>query len=251
MLLGRRQSSAKHNAVRYRRIRERELASFRADYTGQTRTISHKSFLRNKGYSFRIPDLEELWELLSENPQLSNVSELGQGLVYHSASLPKNGLTYSKARFPDGQKGFVLFDRGIQLHQLPEEYWMNLDSRVIRRPQSGTKIGKAQVLLNYAPASRGPWRLKALIDTGGHPVTSRFIPIRASSAAYSITVLWALLNSPIANAYVFSHLGKRDNIVGEIRKIPLPKNTSFVDLETAANRYLRAVRSGTDLLRVA
>ena len=122
---------------------------------------------------------------------------------------------------------------------------MNLDPSVIRRPMSGTTVGIPQVLLNYAPASRGPWRLKALIDKTGHAVTSRFISVRPADPSYSIEVLWALLNSPVANAYVYSHLGKRDNIVGDIRKIPLPTRRSYDGVEQAAIAYLSAASSQT------
>ena len=85
--------------------------------------------------------------------------------------------------------------------------------------------------------------MKALIDKLGHPVTSRFIPVRPTSPAYSLEILWALLNSPVANAYAFSHLGKRDNIVGDIRRIPMPKPVSFERLQAAASTYLAAAGS--------
>lgn len=120
---------------------------------------------------------------------------------------------------------------------------MNLDQSVIHRSRAGTTIGTPQVLLNYAPVSSGPWRLKALIDKQGHPVTSRFIPVRPKKSSYSIETLWALLNSPVANAYAYSHLGKRDNIVGDIRKIPMPKMSSFEGVERAASAYLAAASS--------
>lgn len=93
------------------------------------------------------------------------------------------------------------------------------------------------MLLNYAPAGRG------LVDTRGHAVTSRFIPARPTTSSYSLETLWALLNSPIANAYAYSHLGKRDNLVGEIRKIPVPKVTSFNEVERAVSAYLAAASS--------
>jgi hypothetical protein len=79
----------------------------------------------------------------------------------------------------------------------------------------------------------------------GHPVTSRFIRVRPKKSAYSIETLWALLNSPVANAYAYSHLGKRDQIVGDIRKIPLPTVRSFEKVERAAIAYLTAAYDGT------
>src|SRR5258707_272691 len=136
-------------------------------------------------------------------------------------------MSYSKERFPGSKAGFVLFERDIQLHELPQRYWMNLDPSVIHRARAGTTVETPQVLLNYGPVSRGPWRLKALIDRTGHPVSSRFIAVRPTDSSYSIETLWAVLNSPVANAYAYSHLGKRDNIVGDIRNIPLPRKHTF------------------------
>jgi hypothetical protein len=49
-----------------------------------------------------------------------------------------------------------------------------------------------------------------------------------------------VLNSPVANAYAFSYLGKRDNLVGDIRRIPMPKSGSFERIQAAASAYLTA-----------
>jgi hypothetical protein len=43
---------------------------------------------------------------------------------------------------------------------------------------------------------------------------------------------------------VFSHLGKRDNTVGDIRKIPVPKPGTFEGVHCAASAYLEAAWSG-------
>ncbi len=255
ILVGRRKRAAALHTVRYHRIRERDLNSFRSDPSAvPARDIAQSRFLHDKAISFRTPDLEEVWDICAENPTLADIAAVGQGLIFHGARLPSGSTTYSQHEFPGGQLGFVHFDRGVQLHQLPQLYWMNLDPRVIRRPLSGTAVGTPQVLINYAPASRGPWRLKALIDKLGHPVTSRFIPVRPTTPGYSLELLWALLNSPVANAYAFSHLGKRDNIVGDVRRIPMPKAGPFDRVEGAALAYLAAASSPgadpTNLLRL-
>jgi hypothetical protein len=171
---------------------------------------------------------------------------LGQGFTFHSKHLPPGSLTYSKKQFPNSERGFVRFDHGVKLDELPTPYWVNLDRSVIFRSRSGTAVGIPQVLLNYGGASNGPWRLKALIDRKGHAVTSRFIAVRRMPSSPSLEVLWALLNSPIANAYAFSHLRKRDNVVGNIRKIPVPMVDSFEKVERAATEYLKAASSGSN-----
>jgi len=182
----------------------------------------------------------------TDNPKLVDVADLGQGLIYHGEELQSGGTTYSDQQFVRSQPGFVLFNRGLQLHQLPNRYWMNLDPEVIRRAVSGTTVGTPQVLLNYAPASRGPWRLKALIDNHGHPITSNFMSVRPTNFSYSTQILWALLKSPFANAYAFSHLGKRHNIVGVLRNFPIPKISAFEGAERAANAYLVGCETEAD-----
>jgi hypothetical protein len=246
ILIGRRKRPSGQNDVCYRRIREPDLNQFRSDYTASTtRMVRQARFSSDSSFSLRLPELEEIWRAYAKNPTLADVASVGQGLTYRGADLPAGSITYSDEEFVGGRRGFVRFSRGLELHELPKEYWLNLDPKVIWYPRSGSAVGIPQVLLNYAPASRGPWRLKALLDKEGHPVTSRFIPVRPTTSAYSIETLWALLNSPVANAYAYSYLGKRDNIVGDIRKIPMPNMLSFEGVEQAASAYLAATASAT------
>jgi hypothetical protein len=246
ILVGRRKAPDSQNEVRYRRIRERELDRFRSDYTASTtRSVRQARFLADPSFSLRLPELEEVWSAFADNPTLAKVASVGQGLSYRGTDLPSGSTTHSEEEFEGSHLGFVLFDRGLQLHELPKKHWMNLDPAVVYRARSGATVGSPQVLLNYARVSRGPWRLKALLDKQGHPVTSRFITVRPTVSTHSIETLWALLNSPVANAYAYSHLGKRDNIVGDIRRIPIPKMLSFVGVERAARAYLAAASSET------
>jgi hypothetical protein len=89
--------------------------------------------------------------------------------------------------------------------------------------------------------------LKALIDHIGRPVTSRFITVRPRQKRVTLNTLWAILNSPIANAYAYCHMVKRDNIVGRIRKIPVPNILEFAALDEAVERYLIAASAPSHL----
>jgi hypothetical protein len=242
-LIGRRKRAAAPHTVGYRRILERALALFRSDPSAvPIREVLQSRFAIDKSTLLSLPELEDVWHALAQNPIVADVAFLAKGFQYRGRR-PPGSRTYSAQQFADGHPGFVQFDRGVQLHELPTPYWMNLAPEVVLRAGIGTAVRVPQVLLNYARVSRGPWRLKALIDRIGHPVTSRFIPVRPTNSAYSLEVLWALLNSPVANAYVFSHLGKRDNIVREVRRIPIPKGTSLGRVHAAAVEYLQAAGS--------
>ena len=242
VIIGRRRQSNGHATVSYRRLRERDLLPFKSDpFKIEPRQIAQSRFSGETGYSLRLPDLEEVWIALQDNPSLESTSGIAKGLDYKGKDLPFGAVTYSAKRFTGAHFGFIKFDRGLPITDLPEGKWMNLSADVIRSAQSGTVTGAPQVLVNYARASRGPWRLKALIDRRGHPVTSRFITVRPINESVSLETLWAILNGPVANAYAYSHLGKRDNIVADIRKLPLPKRLSAASLDRAVAVYWHAV----------
>jgi hypothetical protein len=244
-LIGRRKRAASPHTVGYRRIFERALAPFRSDPSAvPIREVLQSRFAVDKSTLLSLPELEDVWHALADNPIVADVAVLAKGFQYRGKR-PPGSRTYSAQQFAASHLGFVHFDRGVQLHELPTPYWMNLAPEVILRAGIGTAVSVPQVLLNYARVSRGPWRLKALIDRVGHPVTSRFIPVRPTSSAYSLEILWALLNSPVANAYVFSHLGKRDNIVRDVRRIPIPEATSLGRVHAAASEYLDAASSAS------
>jgi len=126
------------------------------------------------------------------------------------------------------------------LHDLPKVYWVNLDPSAIRREGCGTSVEISQILLNYARSSRGPWRLKALLDRDGHAFTSGFIAVRPRKTNCSLEYLWALCNSPVANAFAYAHLSKRDNLVKTLRRLPVPAASvgEVGEVEQAATSYL-------------
>ncbi len=177
---------------------------------------------------------------------LDGIASAGQGLSFRGASSRSGFRAFSATPFADAAPGLVRFDSGLHLHELPKLHWLNLHPAVIAYPRSGTLTGVEQVLLNYAPASRGPWRLKALSNRDGRAVSSRFIAVRAKAAGWSAVALWGLLNLPVANAFVFSHLGKRDNTVGEMRQMPVPKAQDVSQLEATVKRYLLAAGRQSD-----
>jgi N-6 DNA Methylase len=248
VIVARHRRSDGKNTVFYRHVRERDLDAFRSGlHQSPSRTIPQSIFANGPAFLFRQPGLGDLWEGLAALPVLSDYAKIGQGLFFKGKDLPRGAVTHCLSKRAGFVRGFVNFDREIQLHELPTKYWLNLADEVVDRTVSGAQVGIAQVLLNYAPVSRGPWRLKALVDTEGHPVTSRFITVRPISSDVSVESLWAILNSPIANAFAFTHLGKRDNLVGVMRRIPMPSRVNFQGLTGLAKEYLKAASSKADV----
>ncbi|MCF7853188.1 MAG: SAM-dependent methyltransferase [Candidatus Pacebacteria bacterium] len=226
VLLGRRKKP-KANTVRVNRVDNRDLDSFRKHQAPSDRQeCSQQRFREQPGFDLRIPRLDAVWQELEYKPRLKSIVEGGQGLTYVAEKeLPAKAHAVADHPFEGAVPGFTNPGRNVMLHQLPREHRMSLDPELIAAPRWGTAIGQPQVLLNYAPVRRGPWRLKALIDREGHAVTSRFLVFRPTDKRIPLDFIWALLNSPVGNAFAYCHLGKRDNLSGTMLNMPVPRIT--------------------------
>jgi hypothetical protein len=68
-----------------------------------------------------------------------------------------------------------------------------------------------------------------------------------------VEYLWALLNSPVANAYVATHTDKRDVTVGMVREIPAPSASpaQMQDVAQTVRSYFQYVAPPATPLAVA
>ena len=246
ILLGRRlsQPAKAIGRVRYRRIREPDAERFKQSYIATTdRWIPQTRFIASANTSFQIPDIEEVWAWCRHLPPLARFVEIGQGLQYKGKGLPADAQTLSPSQFAGAVRGFARMTRALRIDSQPPEIWLSVDPTVIRRPGTGTTTGVPQVLLNYARVSRSPWRLKAIIDREGHAVTSRFLTLRPLAKSCPLEFLWGLCNSPFANAYVYTHTGKRDVLTGMMRAMPVPytSDSEVQRVVEAVHAYFEAV----------
>lgn len=235
-------------SIPFIRVREGEVEAFsRVQEAGPPETAAASDLLDDDNCPLFAPQLAEVWEYLRKSglADVGKVALIGQGLSHKGSGM---FAMESSDPFADRVPGFAEWSEIQRTHELPKTVFLNLNPSAILRPRHGMEIGNPQILLNYARVSRGPWRLKALLDEQGHPVTRRFIVIRPHNDAYSLPVLWALFNSPLANAFAFCHLSKRDNLVGSLRTLPVPAldPVAAKPLAAAATAYLKAARRWSD-----
>ncbi len=234
------------NKVRFARIPKDDLDEFKITYNAETETINQQVGKKAPDYDFRLSILlSDVWEYCSGLSRLSDIAVVGRGLEYKNVAN-----STSRDEFKGAVQGFVRFIKtveteskkrkktDIKLTELPDRYWMDISDDAIENPRYGKSPGCAQVLLNYARTSLNkPWRLKALIDREGLQVTNSFLVIRPEDTQWSLEAIWALLNSPFANAFAFCYCMERHNLESIIRDIPLPKCNSS-DLEKLKSMVL-------------
>jgi hypothetical protein len=251
VIIGRRfaQNAPRNFAARYQRIREGQIAQFSRTYTASSQmTVTRERLLVAEDASLLVPELGDLWQALAGMKRLEEFADVGKGFDHigdDDPSLAEGTVKVSNGPIPGLVPGFALWSEDQMTHGLPPLVWLNLSPSVIKSPRRGTTVRVPQVLLNYAPVSREAWRLKALVDEDGHPVTSNFSVARPRSDRLSLTVLWAFLNSPLANAYTYCRSNKRHVLVGDLRRIPVPDLAArdLGLLEKAVSEYLVAARA--------
>ncbi len=239
-------SPAKIKPILYRRIREADAEAFKKSYASTyDKSLAPYHFAVAANRSFFVPELEDMWNYCSKLPTFSEIAEIGKGFQFRAESnLPEGVIRESKTRQPSFREGFARFQKSLLTHELPKITWFNLNEAVILRGGPGVNENIPQIILNYAPVSRGPWRLKAFLDQKGHPVSSRFLVVRPRKSEWPLEVIWGLCNSPLANAYSYAFSSKRDVLAGVMREMPIPKASpsDLSQLVKAVRRYFTAVQ---------
>ncbi|MBL8877839.1 MAG: N-6 DNA methylase [Phycisphaerales bacterium] len=242
VLMGRRKMPGRKPPVlMYRRVREGGMAAFkeRLAFSWEQEVLLSR-FASTKDNELRVPELDEVWQNLAGNQHLSRIAFVGQGFSFEGQDLPE-GTETLVAKPRKGFKPCFVTARGdIPIYELPERMWMNPGADAIQRPRAGVDGKPDQVIVNHARSSRGAWTMKAWLDRDGCAVKGNFLVVRSTEARVSGTVLWALLNSPLANGFVFSRATKRHIIGGDLLEMPLPAlgDVQIEHIEAAARKYL-------------
>jgi N-6 DNA Methylase len=166
--------------------------------------------------------LQQLWDTLSDLPRLGEIAEIHRGIEYKVpfkenivdlvSDVPRPGFSPGLARVTESfepyvTKNFVYLntDKNIQLYEAYKLPWE-----------------KPKILVNAARLSRGPWTISAIIDEQGLIAYQNFHGIWPTGNV-PLEVIAAVLNGPIANAFLSSHQTSRHNQLKTINQTPFPR----------------------------
>lgn len=231
----------------FRRVRESGMTGFITEYRAdQDVRASIKDQRDSEDARLLIPRLAELWGLNTEAKPFSSIALIAHGLFFlpkTHAKFPKGEVLTSEKHSPGMVQGYTTSVGRWETHLSPDTIGFNLNPKIIEWPMEGTNVGQPQVLMNHGRVSRSEWRLKAFIDSFGRPFTHRFLVLRPKGKC-SLELLWALSNSPYANAYTYAESSKRDISATFLREMPVPNPDAceLAPLESAVRTYLAAAR---------
>jgi hypothetical protein len=134
--------------------------------------------------------------------------------------------------------------KNVSVWQVPPSLWLSPQRTPAKPWRSGNATGKPQILVNYVRVMRGPWRLKAFLDNEGHATINTYMTVRPLPGSPPLEFLWAVLNSPLANAFAYCHTLQKHIYDSLIASLPLPSGWKkhVEPVVQAANGYLSLVR---------
>jgi hypothetical protein len=182
-----------------------------------TKTIFGVSDYLNPRFSLWVMPLSRVWDYLRYYPKLEDETEIHRGVKCKSV---ERGI--SDTERPGFYKGFPLAEGHLTQFQISGTF-KYLSRRKQDQDDGAYKWDwdSPKVACNAARLRRYDWRLGAVADTEGLTFSQRFFGIWPRGKA-TIHALAALLNSPVANAYVFAKEEDRDNHVWVLNSIPIP-----------------------------
>ncbi|MCZ7645334.1 MAG: SAM-dependent methyltransferase [Planctomycetota bacterium] len=254
ILIGRRKDDeARVSKVMYRRVRNHDMEDFKAAlYFTREERLEPSELGRDEDAILYVPNLREVWKYLDVVPRLGEVFDVQQGFQLKSKDLLGSRTVISPVPRAGFTKAILNASDEYTVWELPRAVWVDLRRSNVRRPGAASVLGTPQVVLNYARMSRDSWRLIAVKDLEGLAVSSRFLAFRAKHVDFSLSVLWAVLNSPIANAYSYCWTSKRETLGLTWLNMPLPiptKDQACI-IEACAETYLKLAKHTNEFMVV-
>jgi len=241
----RKREPQKSRSFPYTEVRNEHREAFKTKFGFTWREKAHQSYFNEtKENRLIVPFLKEVWNRIGTYPCLHEVALIKTGIRYKS-SVPEN-LLVQNFEFPDSKKGIFNVTPGFYQYIAIDTVYMSTKKEHMQSTAIKCPWDLPKVILPASRMSRGHWRFAGAVDAQKRIFSRRFYGAWPKSLV-SVYTLAAILNSPVAQAFVYCNISERDILIKTYEDIPVPK---IEDLqkndESIANRvkrYLAELRS--------
>lgn len=200
---------------------------------------SYKDFKHARTIRWGEEPLKQVWEELKGISELSSAAEVHRGIRY------AKGFSNSDPKFvSDTEKdGFVpglsRTEEDFSPYSVGQVQYLTTEAEVEVGADWTWNLPK--VIVSAARRSRGQWVTVAAVDYGELVCTQNFHCIWPKSADLPLEVLAAIINGPVANAWISQQAGKRHSQVRFYATVPFPAfSATATELVTRyVDRYVR------------
>ena len=198
---------------------EQDWEKFRRDQ-GVSTTYEEQFTSETARKGLILGDLPEVWSYLSGHHRLGEIAEIHRGVEWRSRITP--GL-HVRDTPTDGYLLGVPPNSKFNAFQTPSLKYLNVAPQEQRRNSWQYDWSRPKAILPKARVSRGRWRMVSFADRTGVVCHHTFYGVWPKSEHYDEVILAAVLNSPVANAFVATREGNRDITAEVLKLIPVPR----------------------------
>lgn len=180
--------------------------------------------------TFAVYELPDVWKYLGSHQTLKDVAKLHRGLEWNKKLTVKGEETGFRAEVvrntpAENFRLGVAPQTNFGAFELPRLYYLSFVPEHERGKSYNREWHKPKAIVNKSTHSRGPWRMAAFADTEGIAFYQTYIGVWPTTEDYDEVILAAILNSPLANAFVAGREGKTDITLETLKELPLPRFT--------------------------
>jgi hypothetical protein len=169
---------------------------------------------------WRTP-LQRVWDALAHLPKLGDMVGIHRG-IEHKDFRDRITEFVSYSSKPGFQPGIITVDDGFEPYTVLSSSYIDANPEHFRAGNHFLMaVEKPKIIANAARLSRGPWTIAAVIDEQSLVATQHFHGIWPT-INIPLELLAAILNSPIANAFISTRRTSRHNQKRVIEQIPFP-----------------------------
>lgn len=228
----------RNNDLRSVRLTAREVRdSDREAFLSTNAVSASRSLTRDAGQGrLWVGALDEVWSYLESGPRLGGQAEIYRGLqwrVQRDGARPRPG--------PDLKPGVFKPSASLSPFEILATTFLDFDPAAVLYPGPLSRPwDRPKVLINNQRSSRGPWRLAGAFDETGLAASQQFTALWPTGG-FSGRALAAIINGPMANAYVTEHTTDHDFTNAMLATLPLPARLDHPGLDLAVKAYEQAL----------
>ncbi len=184
-----------------------------------------------------IGALDDVFEYLDRNPRLSSVADIYRGLEWWKqhegvSQEPRDGF----------RPGVYRPAKSLTPFKIHGSVYLNFNPEAARRQRPLVRPwDRSKVLANRQRKSRGPWKIVAAYDETGLAVSQQGLGIWPKESEVSGVAIEAILNGPLANAFLTERSSGHELTNELLAELPIPKALDAKKIVTLVARYRDAL----------
>jgi len=173
--------------------------------------------------SLAIPPLVEVWKYLEPLERLKSLANIHRGIEWQY-TVPEDDRRSDTPRSGYKKGYWSAEEADLMAYQPPRSVYLYVREGSLRRGMNYNWSHK-KVLVNRIRRSRKGWRYVAFVDYEGLYCTQNFHGVWPKDPDTTIEYIAAILNNPLAAAFVACHATGMENNKNILDQIPVPQNS--------------------------